>query len=45
VLRPTLLGKPEHGLVEHRAVAKGGDGGVGGRGVEADEGQRAGTKK
>jgi hypothetical protein len=45
VLRPALLGRSEQSLVEHLAIACSGDGGVGGRGVEADEGQWAGTKK
>lgn len=45
VLRPPLLGEAEQRLVQNLVAARRGDGRVTRRGVEADDGQRLGTKK
>jgi hypothetical protein len=45
VLRPPLLGEAEQRLVQNLVAARRGDCGVARRGVEADDGQRLGTKK
>lgn len=45
VLRPALLGETEQCLVDDLTPARRRDGGVAGRGVEPDYGQRLGTKK
>lgn len=45
MLRPPLLGEAEQRFVENLALVRRRDGGVAGRRVEPDYGQRLGTKK